>query len=58
MVLGFVSVVVVYLVGIFTHKASMPAYLWIVTGLCVWICSLLFAAFGLFPGSPPGRVHP
>jgi ABC-2 type transport system permease protein len=33
-----------------THKPSMPAYLWIVTGLCVWIGSLLFAAFGLFLG--------
>jgi ABC-2 type transport system permease protein len=50
LVLGFASVVVVYLVGLFTHKASMPAYLWIVTGLCVWIGSLLFAAFGLFLG--------
>ena len=48
MVLGFVSVVVVYLVGVFTHRASMPVYLWIVTALCVWAGSLLFAAFGLF----------
>jgi energy-converting hydrogenase Eha subunit B len=24
--------------------------LWVITGLCVWIGSLLFAAFGLFTG--------
>ena len=28
----------------------MPVYLWIVSALCVWIGSLLFAAFGLFIG--------
>jgi ABC-2 type transport system permease protein len=28
----------------------MPADLWVITGLCVWIGSLLFAAFGLFTG--------
>ena len=28
----------------------MPADLWVITGLCVWIGSLLFAAFGLFVG--------
>jgi ABC-2 type transport system permease protein len=50
MVLGFFSVVVVYLVGIFTHRASMPGWLWLVTALCVWVGSLLFAAFGLFMG--------
>ncbi len=49
-VLGLASVVVVYAVGALTGKPSMPAYLWIVTGLCVWIGSLVFAAFGLFMG--------
>jgi hypothetical protein len=28
----------------------MPARLWVITGLCAWIGSLLFAAFGLFIG--------
>ena len=28
----------------------MPGYLWVVTALCVWVGSLLFAAFGLFLG--------
>ena len=50
LVLGLASVVVVYAVGALTGKPSMPFYLWIVTGLCVWIGSLLFAAFGLFMG--------
>ncbi|HEY7859046.1 MAG TPA: ABC transporter permease [Candidatus Nanopelagicales bacterium] len=50
LVLGLASVLAVYVVGIITHKPSMPVYLWIVTGLSVWIGSLLFAAFGLFMG--------
>lgn len=50
LLLGLLSVVAVYLVGIFTHQASMPFYIWIVTGLSLWIGSLLFAAFGLFLG--------
>jgi ABC-2 type transport system permease protein len=50
LVLGFASIAVVNVVAIVTHKASMPGYLWIVSALCVWIGSLLFAAFGLFMG--------
>lgn len=50
LVLGLTSVVVVNVVGLATHKASMPGYLWIVSALCVWIGSLLFAAFGLMLG--------
>jgi len=50
MVLGLGSVVVVYLVGLITGKPSMPGYLWIATGLSVWVGSLVFAAFGLFMG--------
>jgi ABC-2 type transport system permease protein len=51
LVMGLVPIAVVNVVGgILTHKASMPVYLWIVSALCVWIGSLLFAAFGLFMG--------
>jgi ABC-2 type transport system permease protein len=50
MVLGLVSVVAVFVVGLITHKASMPGDLWIFCGLCVWVGSLVFAAFGLFLG--------
>ena len=28
----------------------MPVYLWVVTALCVWVGSLMFAAYGLFMG--------
>ena len=50
LVLAAGSVAAVYLVGAVTSKVSMPAGLWVITGLCVWIGSLLFAAFGLFAG--------
>jgi ABC-2 type transport system permease protein len=50
LVLGAGSVAAVYIAGLLTHKPSMPAYLWVVTALCVWVGSLLFAAFGLFMG--------
>jgi ABC-2 type transport system permease protein len=50
LVLGFGAVVAVYAVGLITGKPSMPGYLWIFTGLSVWIGSLVFAAFGLFLG--------
>jgi ABC-2 type transport system permease protein len=50
LVLGLGSVVIVYVIGGLTGKPSMPMYLWVVTALCVWLGSLLFAAFGLFLG--------
>ena len=48
--LGLASVVAVNIIAIITPKASMPGYIWIVSAVCVWIGSLLFAAFGLFMG--------
>jgi ABC-2 type transport system permease protein len=39
----------VYLVGAVT-EATMPTDLWVITGVCVWIGSLLFSALGLFIG--------
>ena len=50
LVLAAGAVAAVYLVGAVTNKASMPADLWVITGLCAWTGSLLFAAFGLFAG--------
>ncbi|MHB1737885.1 MAG: ABC transporter permease [Actinomycetes bacterium] len=50
LVLGLGAVLAVYIAGIITHKASMPANLWVITALAVWVGSLLFAAFGLFIG--------
>jgi len=53
MVLGLTSVIAVYIVGIISRVPKMMpgyGYLWIVTPLCVWVGSLVFAAFGLFLG--------
>ncbi len=50
MVLGAMSVAAVYVVGVATGKPSMSVTLWVVTGLSVWVGSLVFAAFGLFMG--------
>ncbi len=50
MVLGLSSVTAVYVVGGLTGKPTMPIHLWILTALCVWVGSLVFAAFGLFMG--------
>ncbi len=40
----------VYVVGSCTNQASMPTDLWLITGICVWVGSLLFSALGLFIG--------
>jgi ABC-2 type transport system permease protein len=50
LVLAAGAIAAVYLVGAVTSKVSMPAGLWVITGLCVWAGSLLFAAFGLLAG--------
>ena len=50
LVLGLGAVLAVYATGLHTGKPSMSAWLWIVTAACVWVGSLLFAAFGLFIG--------
>jgi ABC-2 type transport system permease protein len=53
MVLGAASVIAVFAVAKITGVPAMKpgyAYLWFVTPLCVWIGSLVFAAFGLFMG--------
>jgi ABC-2 type transport system permease protein len=48
--LGASSVAAVNIVGVLTHKPSMPVWVWAVTAVCTWIGSLVFAAFGLFVG--------
>ena len=53
MVLGAAAVIVVYVVGKLSGVPAMAAgytWLWFVTPICVWIGSLVFAAFGLFMG--------
>jgi ABC-2 type transport system permease protein len=53
MVLGLISVLAVFAMGKITGVPKMMpgyGYLWILTGACVWVGSLVFAAFGLFLG--------
>lgn len=50
LVLAAGAVSAVYILGALTSNVSMPTDLWVITGLCVWVGSLLFAAFGLFVG--------
>jgi ABC-2 type transport system permease protein len=49
MLLGGLSVVVTYTAGALSG-AHMDGSVWVVTGLAVWVGSLVFAAFGVFMG--------
>jgi ABC-2 type transport system permease protein len=49
MVLGLVSVLAVFVMGKM-NGVEMTAQQWILSGLAAWVCSLVFAAFGLFVG--------
>jgi ABC-2 type transport system permease protein len=50
MVMGAVSVAIVFAVGGLTGAAQMPGWAWLVSGLVAWVCAIVFAAFGLFIG--------
>src|SRR4051795_166618 len=50
MVMGAVSVAIVFAVGALSGAVRMPAWSWLVSGLVAWICAIVFAAFGLFIG--------
>jgi ABC-2 type transport system permease protein len=49
MLLGLVSVVVVYVVGTINGVEMTPAT-WILTGVLAWAASFVFASFGVFMG--------
>ncbi|MFC4147654.1 ABC transporter permease [Micromonospora mangrovi] len=49
MVLGLVAVLVEYALGA-AVGVRMPLLTWLESGLAAWLCSLVFAAFGLFVG--------
>ena len=49
MVLGAVSILVVNLIGVVVG-AHMLTSAWILCAVLAWVCSVLFAAFGLFMG--------
>ena len=50
MVMGAVSVAIVFAVGAFSGAVQMPVWSWVVSGLVAWLCAVVFAAFGLFIG--------
>lgn len=49
MVLGFVAVATVFIVGALNGVHVAP-HVWVLSFLAAWLCSLVFAAFGLFVG--------
>lgn len=49
MLLGLVSVAVIYVIGAIDGVRMTPAT-WVLTGVLAWAASLVFAAFGLFMG--------
>jgi ABC-2 type transport system permease protein len=49
MTLGLLAVLVEFVVGALCG-VSMPAHVWLLSGLAAWLGSLVFAAFGLFVG--------
>ncbi len=49
MVLGLMAVVAEFAVGAATG-VRMPPQVWLLSGLAAWLCSLVFAALGLFVG--------
>ena len=50
MVVGAMSVGIVFAVAALTGAASMPGWVWLVSGLVAWLGAVVFAAFGLFIG--------
>jgi ABC-2 type transport system permease protein len=50
MVMGAVSVAIVFAVGALSGAVQMPTWAWVVSGVVAWVCAIVFAAFGLFIG--------
>jgi len=50
MVMGAISVAIVFAVGAFSGAVQMPTSAWIISGVIAWFCAIVFAAFGLFMG--------
>jgi ABC-2 type transport system permease protein len=50
MVMGAISVAIVFAVGKLSGAVQMPGWAWVVSGLAAWVCAVVFAAFGLFIG--------
>ena len=50
LVMSAAAVLAVNVVGLASHKPSMPVSTWVLAALIGWVGSLVFAAFGLFMG--------
>jgi ABC-2 type transport system permease protein len=50
MVVGALSVAIVFAVGLVSGAVQMPLSVWIISGVVAWICAIVFAALGLFIG--------
>src|ERR687883_1943351 len=50
MVMGAVSVAIVFAIGAVSGAVQMPGWAWLVSALVAWIGAIVFAAFGLFIG--------
>ena len=56
LILGAVAISVVNVVAIFQGRAAMPAHLWVACALLTLVCTMVFAALGVFVGYlVPGR---
>jgi ABC-2 type transport system permease protein len=50
LVLGAIAITVVNVAGIIQGKPSMPVHVWIECGLLTLVCTMVFAALGVFVG--------
>jgi ABC-2 type transport system permease protein len=50
LVMGALAIMAVNLVGIWQGKAEMPTHIWLITPLVTVLCTLTFAALGVFVG--------
>jgi ABC-2 type transport system permease protein len=50
LIMGGVAIVIVNLLGVFQHKAVMPTGVWISSALLALLCTVTFAALGVFVG--------
>jgi ABC-2 type transport system permease protein len=50
LLLGAVAISVVNVVGVAQGRASMPAYIWVESAVLTLLCTMVFAALGVFVG--------
>ncbi len=50
LLLSLLSICAVFIVAFLTHQAHLPAGIWAACAACIWVGSLVFAAFGIFMG--------